>query len=142
MAPVAPGLFSTTTGCPRYFDMPWPTARMITSGLCPEPQGMMILIGLLGNSCATDAVAATDNAAHRKMARKKFIGDMSCPLSRIGRTDGASVRSAQNEAIAWDPHAAAKYFRWPPMQGPCYCISESTVTIKIPDRITTVTRMR
>src|SRR5712691_9214568 len=56
--PPAPGRFSTTICCPSDSDIFGPMMRDIVSGRPPGAYGTIILIGLLGNSCACAATAS------------------------------------------------------------------------------------
>src|SRR5262245_4104880 len=72
MAPFAPGLFSTTPGCPRYswnFDA---MARPTMSEEPPGTKGMMTLIGLAGNVCAPSG----KHTAIKSAATNDFISDL------------------------------------------------------------------
>jgi hypothetical protein len=48
MVPAAPGLFSTTTGCPSASCSAGATMRAVTSTFPPGAKGTMILTGLAG----------------------------------------------------------------------------------------------
>ena len=63
MLPFAPGLFSTTAGCPRYSWNFEPIARPTVSEGPPGTNGMTILIGLVGYACACTAPVATRRSA-------------------------------------------------------------------------------
>ncbi|CFW38247.1 Uncharacterised protein [Bordetella pertussis] len=48
MMPLAPGLFSTTTGWPSSAAMPWPRLRATTSVMLPGGNGTTMRIGRSG----------------------------------------------------------------------------------------------
>src|SRR3954451_127205 len=67
--PPAPGLFSTTIGCPRMAAILLKRTRLTTSLALPPANGMITVIGRLGKLCAlaaseTKAVAADNARAH------------------------------------------------------------------------------
>ena len=61
--PPAPGLFSTTTGCPSATDSFSLIVRARMSVVPPGAKGTMYLIGLLGQVCAYALPAAANAAA-------------------------------------------------------------------------------
>src|SRR5258706_6835353 len=61
-----PALFSTMTGCFSRSPSCWPTMRARRSAPPPGAYGTMILIGLLGKSCAIEASGR--RSAARKLA--------------------------------------------------------------------------
>src|SRR5690606_7511964 len=61
--PLAPGLFSTTTGWPRLLVSPWATTRATVSGSPPAAYGTMNRIGRDGNVSAESAACAQYGAA-------------------------------------------------------------------------------
>src|SRR5688572_21477967 len=60
MVPVAPALFSTTTGWPKVSESFCATVRASVSVAAPGGKGTMIFIGLVGNDWA---IAEADNTA-------------------------------------------------------------------------------
>src|SRR6218665_2400717 len=66
--PPAPGLLSTTTGCPRFLDMVCAIVRARKSVLAPAANGAIRRIGRLGKSwvCAALPVASSMTAARRQ----------------------------------------------------------------------------
>jgi hypothetical protein len=67
IAPLAPGLFSTTTGTPKMRFSPSPTARADWSVAEPGPNGTRMRIGPLGKvSARAMPGAASADAAIRK----------------------------------------------------------------------------
>src|SRR5439155_25266571 len=61
MLPLAPGRFSTSTGCPRRIPSGSATTRALLSATPPGANGTMMRSGFAGQSCA----AANDAANHR-----------------------------------------------------------------------------
>src|SRR5687767_13565889 len=77
MLPVAPGLFSTTTGCLYSSESFWPTARARMSEVPPGGYGTMILRGFEGQACPKAAPAtAKDKAANAAAIRFKFFSSV------------------------------------------------------------------
>src|SRR6218665_3360390 len=85
--PPAPGLLSTTTGCPRFLDMVCAIVRARKSVLAPAANGAIRRIGRLGKSwvCAALPVASSITAAsHWRRIRMGSEGtrdsfDSQCP---------------------------------------------------------------
>ncbi len=70
MAPSAPALFSTSTGCPTAADTALPRMREIVSVAEPAGNGTMILMGLFGYW----ADAMPDRAHSSKAASRRVMG--------------------------------------------------------------------
>src|SRR5688572_13600637 len=73
MVPAAPGLFSTTTGCPRISWSAGAMMRAVTSTFPPAENGTMMRIGLDGKVCAAAAVANVATRAARARLKDVFM---------------------------------------------------------------------
>src|SRR6267143_2141065 len=73
MVPIAPGRFSTTTGCPSCAVSRSARIRATTSGGEPGALGAISLIGRLGYSCA-QAIGARAKRSRIPNGRRNFIG--------------------------------------------------------------------
>src|SRR5262245_55876584 len=76
MLPPAPGLFSTTTGCPNAVDSFCPMIRASVSVLPPGAKGTTYVIGWLGHvsgAAAYDTVPIAANAIALIDASKYFL---------------------------------------------------------------------
>src|SRR6187402_1479871 len=72
MEPPAPGLFSTTTGCPSAWASLSPSTRVSTSVGPPAGNGTMIFTGLVGHDCAFASGNAARSARAARMRRMGF----------------------------------------------------------------------
>ena len=63
--PEAPGMFSTTIGCPSVFDTPSARSRAITSVAAPGPVGTISLTGRVGQAYASASPVAAFESVQR-----------------------------------------------------------------------------
>src|SRR3954465_1122910 len=94
--PPAPGLFSTTIGCPSMVAILLKRTRLATSLALPPANGMITVMGRLGKPCALAASDTKAIAAHTAIAhdRLNFMFPPECePASSRDCTDIAWVRS-------------------------------------------------
>src|SRR5688572_7285568 len=73
MVPAAPGLFSTTTGCPSASCKAGAMSRAVTSTFPPAEKGTMMRIGLEGKACAAASVARLAARAARARLKDMFM---------------------------------------------------------------------
>src|SRR5438270_13947153 len=66
--PPAPGLFSTTIGCPSMVAILLKRTRLSTSLALPPANGMITVMGRLGKLCAPAASQTKAAAAHSAIA--------------------------------------------------------------------------
>src|SRR6266404_7143042 len=66
--PPAPGLFSTTIGCPSMVAILLKRTRLTTSLALPPANGMITVMGRLGKLCALAALEAKAAAIHNAIA--------------------------------------------------------------------------
>src|SRR5690606_20269154 len=86
MVAPAPGLLSTTTGCPRTWDSGCASARASTSVVPPAGNGTIRLMGLLGQACAMALLPemASVNAMACVMRRREMMGWVVMLVSKNG----------------------------------------------------------
>src|SRR5437016_7909733 len=77
IAPLAPGLFSTTAGTPKMRFSPSATLRAAWSVAEPGPNGTMMRNGPLGKLSARTICARGRDAAAPRIARRVIIGRFS-----------------------------------------------------------------
>jgi hypothetical protein len=66
--PVAPGRFSTSTGCPMDCETAGESARGMRSEVLPGGKGTTIVIGRVGKDCASTMAGSTSSSAKRSAA--------------------------------------------------------------------------
>src|SRR5262249_21611834 len=87
--PFAPGLFSTTTGCPSSSLIFWPTVRAVKSAPPPGVKETTRRIGRVGKSCA---VAAPVSTSVIPSAARNLISVLEVPVSHAHPHDRAEER--------------------------------------------------
>src|SRR5438046_4229754 len=98
--PPAPGRFSTTICWPSASDIFGPMMRVIVSGRPPGAYGTIILIGLVGKSCAC---AATASKPTRRNASRR-IDRSSAEFQKVYCPDEAPTPHVR--LLGLRPHAA------------------------------------
>ena len=71
MAPVAPGLFSMTTGCPSFSCILWDMIRASESVEPPGGKGTVMVIGLSGKAAKKSATAAAPSTTAKTTLNPK-----------------------------------------------------------------------
>ena len=98
MDPAWPGLFSTTTGCPRELERPAATILPRMSVVPPGAKLTMYRIGLFGQACARATAGSRANVSSRVF--RFFIGLLLAP--RIAERRAGSSPRRRWDGVASD----------------------------------------